>query len=63
MRLMEGGADIHQIAKNCRTRVAMIEEYCALHLKTNPHSATIIVRTPRKARHRENTSCPSDGDH
>ena len=32
MRLMEG-ADIYQIAKNCRTSVEMIEKHYAIHLK------------------------------
>ena len=32
MRLMEG-ADIYQIAKNCRTSVEMIEKYYASHIK------------------------------
>src|ERR1700730_2223896 len=32
-RLMEG-ADIYQIAKNCRTSVEMIEKYYASHIKT-----------------------------
>jgi hypothetical protein len=33
LRLLEG-ADIYQIAKNCRTSVEMIEKYYAAHLKT-----------------------------
>jgi hypothetical protein len=33
MRLMEG-ADIYQIAKNCRTSVEMIEKFYAAHIKT-----------------------------
>ena len=32
LRLLEG-ADIYQIAKNCRTSVEMIEKYYAAHLK------------------------------
>ncbi|MCK3727787.1 hypothetical protein MZO47_24115, partial [Escherichia coli] len=32
LRLMEG-ADIYQIAKNCRTSVEMIEKYYASHIK------------------------------
>jgi integrase len=34
LRLMEG-ADIYQIAKNCRTSVEMIEKYYASHIKTS----------------------------
>ena len=33
LRLMEG-ADIYQIAKNCRTGVEMIEKFYASHIKT-----------------------------
>jgi hypothetical protein len=32
LRLMEG-ADIYQIAKNCRTSVEMIEKFYASHIK------------------------------
>ncbi len=43
MRLMEG-ADIYQIAKNCRTSVEMIEKFYASHIKTNLDAAAINVR-------------------
>jgi hypothetical protein len=46
LRLLEG-ADIYQIAKNCRTSVEMIEKYCAAHIKTNLDAATINVMKPR----------------
>lgn len=42
-RLLEG-ADIYQIAKNCRTNVEMIEKYYAVHLKNNLDAAAINVR-------------------
>ncbi len=45
-RLMEG-ADIYQIAKNCRTSVEMIEKYYASHIKTSLDAAAINVRRPR----------------
>ena len=45
-RLMEG-ADIYQIAKNCRTSVEMIETYYASHIKTSLDAAAINVRRPR----------------
>jgi integrase len=45
-RLMEG-ADIYQIAKNCRTSVEMIETYYASHLKNTLDAAAINVRKPR----------------
>ena len=43
MRLMEG-ADIYQIAKNCRTSVEMIEKYYASHLKNTLDTSAINVR-------------------
>jgi len=46
-RLLEG-ADIYQIAKNCRTSVEMIEKHYAVHLKNNLDAAAINVRKPRK---------------
>lgn len=49
IRLMEG-ADIYQIAKNCRTSVEMIEKYYAAHLKTTLDAAAINVRKPRPGR-------------
>lgn len=46
MRLMEG-ADIYQIAKNCRTSVEMIEKFYAAHIKNTLDAAAINVRRPR----------------
>jgi integrase len=43
LRLMEG-ADIYQIAKNCRTSVEMIEKYYASHIKNTLDAAAINVR-------------------
>jgi integrase len=40
LRLLEG-ADIYQIAKNCRTSVEMIEKYYAAHLKTQLDDSAI----------------------
>ena len=53
-RLMEG-ADIYQIAKNCRTSVEMIEKYYASHLKNVLDAAAINVRkgTIRRERKRK----------
>jgi integrase len=42
LRLMEG-ADIYQIAKNCRTSVEMIEKYYAAHIKTRLDATAINV--------------------
>ncbi|WP_423793547.1 tyrosine-type recombinase/integrase [Hyphococcus luteus] len=52
LRLMEG-ADIYQIAKNCRTSVEMIETYYASHIKTSLDTAAINVRRPRKSKKSE----------
>jgi integrase len=49
MRLMEG-ADIYQIAKNCRTSVEMIEKFYAAHLKHTLDAAAINVRKKRSRR-------------
>lgn len=46
MRLMEG-ADIYQVAKNCRTSVEMIEKYYASHIKNRLDAAAINVRKPK----------------
>ncbi|MBZ0130482.1 MAG: site-specific integrase [Rhodobacteraceae bacterium] len=47
-RLLEG-ADIYQVAKNCRTSVEMIEKHYAVHLKNNIDAAAINVRKKRKS--------------
>ncbi|MGO8801672.1 tyrosine-type recombinase/integrase [Candidatus Binatus sp.] len=52
LRLMEG-ADIYQIAKNCRTSVEMIEKYYASHIKTNLDAAAINIMRP-KPKQKEN---------
>ena len=46
LRLMEG-ADIYQIAKNCRTSVEMIEKYYASRLKTTLDTEAINRRSMR----------------
>ncbi|MDQ0462967.1 integrase [Caulobacter ginsengisoli] len=46
MRLMEG-ANIHQIANNCRTSVQMIEEHYASHIKDRLDASAINVRRPK----------------
>lgn len=48
MRLMEG-ADIYQVAKNCRTSVEMIEKYYASHIKNTLDAAAINVRKSQKS--------------
>jgi len=46
LRLMEG-ADIYQIAKNCRTSVDIIERHYAQHIKNRLSAASINVRRPQ----------------
>jgi integrase len=43
MRLMEG-ADIYQVAKNCRTSVEMIEKFYASHIKNTLDASAINIR-------------------
>jgi integrase len=49
LRLMEG-ADIYQIAKNCRTSVEMIEKFYAAHIKNTLDATAINVMRPRGAK-------------
>ena len=49
MRLMEG-ADIYQVAKNCRTSVEMIEKFYASHIKNTLDASAINVRKKPKSR-------------
>jgi integrase len=51
-RLMEG-ADIYQIAKNCRTSVEMIEKFYAAHIKTMLDASAINVRKGNIQRERK----------
>jgi integrase len=57
LRLMEG-ADIYQIAKNCRTSVEMIEKYYASHISTNLNAAAINVRRPKPVRPKRTAKAP-----
>ena len=59
LRLMEG-ADIYQIAKNCRTSVEMIEKYYASHLKNTLDAAAINIRRP-KAKNKNETATEQEG--
>ena len=52
LRLMEG-ADIYQIAKNCRTSVEMIEKYYASHLKNSLDASAINIRRPKAKKKNE----------
>lgn len=44
------GADIYQIAKNCRTSVEMIEKFYAAHIKNTLDASAINVRKKPKPR-------------
>jgi len=46
LRLMNG-ANIYQIAKNCRTSVAMLENYYATHISTRIDTARLNVERVR----------------
>ena len=55
MRLMEG-ANIYQIAKNCRTSVGMIEKYYGVHVKNSLNAAAInVVRSGKDEMAEEET--------
>jgi integrase len=62
LRLMEG-ADIYQIAKNCRTSVEMIEKYYAAHIKTNLDAAAINKMRPKKKKPKPSGIEQSSQDH
>jgi hypothetical protein len=51
------GADIYQVAKNCRTSVEMIEKFYAKHLKNTIDASAVNVR---KARAKPNTGVSDD---
>lgn len=59
MRLMEG-ADIYQVAKNCRTSVEMIEKYYASHIKNVLDASAINVRRPKPPGRRRTASPATD---
>ncbi|MEP7350109.1 MAG: hypothetical protein ABI668_09185 [Sphingorhabdus sp.] len=57
LRLLEG-ADIYQVAKNCRTSAEMIEKYYGRHLQNTINAAAVNVRKPKLLK---KTSSRSDG--
>jgi len=59
MRLMEG-ADIYQIAKNCRTSVEMIEKFYAAHIKSTLDAASINIRRAKPSATRRQAVQPID---
>jgi hypothetical protein len=54
------GADIYQIAKNCRTSVEMIEKFYAAHIKNRLDTAAINVRKPKQTKKKVDGSKRSD---
>ena len=60
LRLLEG-ADIYQIAKNCRTSVEMIEKYYAAHIKTNLDASAINVMKPKPKKKQKPTENQKSG--
>ncbi|NVD45360.1 tyrosine-type recombinase/integrase [Qipengyuania atrilutea] len=65
-RLLEG-ADIYQVAKNCRTSVEMIEKHYAAHLKDMIDTSLVNVRRPKSSKkpgvNTQTTKLPAkDGD-
>jgi hypothetical protein len=58
------GAEIYQIAKNCRTSVEMIEKYYAAHIKTSltPPRSTSCGQNQKRRKIAENSKStrPSD---
>ena len=59
LRLLEG-ADIYQIAKNCRTSVEMIEKYYAAHIATTLDASAINVRRPKKSKSKSGKAAHDD---
>jgi integrase len=61
MRLLEG-ADIYQVAKNCRTSVEMIEKHYAAHLKNTLDAAAINVEKTGDSRAKKQKKRKPKGD-
>jgi integrase len=59
LRLMEG-ADIYQIAKNCRTSVEMIETFYASHIKNTLDAAAINVRKAKPTKKADQPTTAED---
>jgi hypothetical protein len=56
------GADIYQVAKNCRTSVEMIEKYYASHIKNTLDAAAINVRKAKPSVKAPERPDSTDGD-
>ena len=57
MRLTEG-ANIYELAKNCRTSVEMIQKYYAPHIKTMISAGAVNTRRPK--RRNTHTAIPAE---
>lgn len=57
-RLLEG-ADIYQVAKNCRTSVEMIEKHYAAHLKDMIDTSLINIRKPKPKKSKKKNNSKS----
>ena len=62
LRLLEG-ADIYQLAKNCRTSVGMIEKYYAVHLKTQLDASAINKMRPKPKKKQSQITTPDRVQH
>jgi integrase len=62
LRLLEG-ADIYQLAKNCRTSVGMIEKYYAVHLKTQLDASAINKMRPKLKKKQSQITTPDRDQH
>ncbi len=58
LRLMEG-ADIYQIAKNCRTSVEMIEKHYAAHIKTQLDAVATNIMRPKPKKKQNQPKTPN----
>jgi hypothetical protein len=54
------GADIYQIAKNCRASVEMIETFYASHIKNTLDAAAINVRKAKPTKKKDASPKPKD---
>ncbi len=59
LRPMEG-ADIYQIAKNCRTSVELIEKYYASHIKNSIDAAAVNIHKKKPSKKRQQKSEQED---
>ena len=61
LRLLDG-ADIYQLAKNCRTSVEMIEKHYAIHLKNIIDASAINIRKAKSRKRTKKTELIESSD-